>query len=238
MPRTESPKKHVLQALHFGAVEPECSKSGHQIENTYPLQCILYTASNKRLGVHKMRRCLDREYGIKISAGRIYRLMKGMALPKMSTATPAYKPAEKTDESSCVNHVKQNFKTDKPNLVWVSDITYIKVSGRFYYICVIIDIFSRKVIAWELGSKIDTDLVIRTLQKACQVRKPTKDLIFHSDRGCQYTSSKFRKLLDDLGIVQSFSAKGYPYDNAVSESFSNTLRKRNCIDTLILLLRI
>jgi transposase InsO family protein len=118
--------------------------------------------------------------------------MKGMTLPKMSTATPAYKPVDKTDKANCVNHIKQNFKTDKPNLVWVSDITYIKVSGRFYYICVIIDIFSRKVIAWELGSKIDTGLVIRTLQKAYKIRKPSKDLIFHSDRGCQYTSSHFR----------------------------------------------
>ena len=215
----------VQRSTYYKHFTSEQSNRSIQNQDIRSKILTIYTASNKRLGVHKIRRCLEREYGIKISAGRIYRLMKGMTLPKMSTSTPAYKPAEKTDESSCVNHVKQNFKTDKPNLVWVSDITYIKVSGRFYYICVIIDIFSRKVIAWELGSKIDTDLVIRTLQKAYQTRKPSKDLIFHSDRGCQYTSSKFRKLIDDLGIVQSFSAKGYPYDNAVSESFFKYLKK-------------
>lgn len=189
----------------------------------------IYTASNKRLGVLKIRRCLDREYGIHISQGRIYRLMKNMNLPKMSTAKPSAKPANKHQEGLCPNVIKQNFSTAKPNLVWVSDITFVKVNGRFAYVCVIIDLFSRKVISWQVSNKIDTDLVISTFQKAYSLRKPPNQLIFHSDRGCQYTSSNFRKLLDNLGVVQSFSAKGYPYDNAVSESFFKYLKKEELL---------
>lgn len=185
----------------------------------------IYTASNKRLGVHKIRRCLDREYGINISVGRIYRLMKNMNLPKMSTIKPPYKSDKNTNEECYTNVIKQNFKTEKPNLVWVSDITYVKASGRFYYVCVIIDLFSRKVVAWNISNKIDTELVIQTFLKAYSSRKPPKELIFHSDRGRQYTSNKFKKTLDDLSVVQSFSAKGYPYDNAVSESFFKYLKK-------------
>lgn len=150
--------------------------------------------------------------------------MKSMNLPKMSTVRPKY-ITQKTDNSGEFhNEVKQNFTVPKPNLVWVSDITYIKVNGMFYYVCVIIDLFSRKVIAYSVNKKIDSDLVIETFKKAYAGRKSPSNLIFHSDRGSQYTSRKFRKLLDDLNVIQSFSAKGYPYDNAVAESFFKFLK--------------
>ena len=176
------------------------------------------------MGVYKICKRLEVEYGIYISTGRVYRLMKSMKLPKMSTAKPVFKTVKADDSLPCPNALNQNFNTDKPNLVWVSDITYIKVSGKFMYLCVIIDLFSRKLISYCVSRKIDTALVIKTLQAAIAKRKPTNSLIFHSDRGCQYTSKKFRDVLDSLNIVQSFSAKGYPYDNAVAESFFKFLK--------------
>lgn len=150
--------------------------------------------------------------------------MKSMNLPKMSTVRPKYITQKTDDSGKFHNEVKQNFTVPKPNLVWVSDITYIKVNGMFYYVCVIIDLFSRKVIAYSVKKKIDSDLVIETFKKAYAGRKSPSNLIFHSDRGSQYTSRKFRKLLDDLNVIQSFSAKGYPYDNAVAESFFKFLK--------------
>lgn len=150
--------------------------------------------------------------------------MKSMNLPKMSTVKPKFIYSKKEDSSVCNNKLKQNFTTDKPNLVWVSDITYVKVNGSFYYICVIIDLFSRKVISYSVSNKIDTKLVINTFNKAFISRNRPKNLIFHSDRGCQYTSKEFRKFLENCNIIQSFSAKGYPYDNAVAESFFKFLK--------------
>lgn len=150
--------------------------------------------------------------------------MKNMNLPKKSTSKPKFIYAHKDNSDVCVNRLKQNFTTDKPNLVWVSDITYVKVNGSFYYICVIIDLFSRKVISYCVSNKIDAKLVINTFKKAFSSRNCPQSLIFHSDRGSQYTSKEFRKLLDKCNVIQSFSAKGYPYDNAVAESFFKFLK--------------
>lgn len=184
----------------------------------------IYSASKKRLGAYKICYLLGVEYGIYISVGRVYRLMKSMNLPKMSTIKPKFICSKKASSFSYHNEVKQNFTTDKPNIVWVSDITYVKVNNSFYYICVIIDLFSRKVISYLASNKINENLVMDTFHKAFSIRNRPKNLIFHSDRGCQYTSQNFRKLLEQCNVIQSFSAKGYPYDNAVAESFFKFLK--------------
>lgn len=89
------------------------------------------------------------------------------------------------------------------------------------------DLFSRKIIGWSLSSKHDTALIIAAFHKAYQSRNISYGLIFHSDQGAEYTASSFRKLLDANNIVQSFSKKGYPFDNACCESFFKFLKK-NC----------
>lgn len=185
---------------------------------------VLYSKSNKRFGAYKIRQRLLCEYGISISVGRVYRLMKSMNLPKMSTVKPKsnYKTAD--DTPACENVLKQQFDTKSPNLVWVSDITFVKVAGRFCYVCVVIDLFSRKIISYKVSHKINTQLVIDTFLCAYRNRGYPDSVMFHSDRGCQYTSKEFRKLLDSLNFVQSFSAKGHPYDNAVAESFFKFLK--------------
>lgn len=184
----------------------------------------IYSASKKRLGAYKICYLLGVEYGIYISVGRVYRLMKSMNLPKMSTIKPKFIHSKNDNSASFNNEVNQQFTTDKPNLVWVSDITYIKVNGSFYYICVIIDLFSRKVISYTVSKNIDGNLVSDTFKRAFAARNYPENLIFHSDRGSQYTSKQFRKLLDCCNVIQSFSAKGYPYDNAVAESFFKFLK--------------
>ena len=149
--------------------------------------------------------------------------MKSMNLPKMSTVKPFIK--NKVDNSiPCTNVVNQKFTVSQPNLVWVSDITYVKVNSMNHYICVIIDLFSRKVVHYQTSSNIDAKLVCDTFKKAYNKRNCPRNLIFHSDRGSQYTAKDFRQLLDRVNVVQSFSAKGYPYENAVAESFFKFLK--------------
>lgn len=172
-----------------------------------------------------MKNCLNREYRINISTQRIYRLMKGMKPPKMSTAKPFYPKHKAASDEQCPNILKQRFAPSEPNKVWVCDFTYLRAAGRFYYLCVILDLFSRKVIAYKLSPSLNTRLAIETLDMAVASRNVSKDVIFHSDRGCQLTSEAFRKHLDALNIVQSFSAKGHPYDNAVMECFFKYLKK-------------
>lgn len=148
-----------------------------------------------------------------------------MNLPKMSTVKPFKHKSKTTSNGECKNILSQNFNQSAPNKVWVSDFTYIKAAGRFYYLCVILDLFSRKVIAYKLSNKIDTKLAIDTVNLAVAARAKSKGIIFHTDRGSQYTATEFRKHLDNLNMIQSFSAKGHPYDNAVIECFFKYLKK-------------
>ena len=151
--------------------------------------------------------------------------MKAMNLPKMSTVKPFQKKSKTASDEECKNILNQKFNPQEPNKVWVCDFTYIRVCGRYYYLCAIIDLFSRKVIAYKLSNRIDTQLAIDTVYLAVASRGKSNGIIFHSDRGCQFTSSKFRKHLDNLNIIQSFSSKGHPYDNAVIECFFKYLKK-------------
>jgi len=188
----------------------------------------IYADYDKRLGAYKIAHILQRDYGIKISVGRVYRLMKNLKLPRMSTDRPFQNYKHKENAKDCPNHLHQNFNPKAPNTVWVSDFTYIKVNGKWHYLCIIMDLFSRKIIAWNVSSNPNGELIKSTFQKAYTVRKFPKGLMFHSDRGTQYTATSFRKFLDSIGVVQSFSKKGYPFDNACCESFSRYLKREEC----------
>lgn len=185
---------------------------------------LIYAQHNKRLGAYKIKYVLERDYGIKISVGRVYRLMKTLDLPKMSTVKPP-KSKNEVNNEKYEDNLKREFTQKAPNLVWVSDITYLKANGKWYYLCVIMDLFSRKIISWELSTRATTELVISALKKAHKNRNPDDGLIFHSDRGAQYTSKSFKQLLDSLNIVQSCSNKGVPFDNACCECFFKYLKK-------------
>ena len=125
------------------------------------------------------------------------------------------------------NKLKRKFFTDAPNKVWVSDITYAKVGMDFLYLCVIIDLFSRKVVGYSISEYINTALITEAFQSAFTSRNHPTNLIFHSDQGTQYTSFEFRMLLKHSGVKQSFSAPGCPYDNAVVESFFASIKKED-----------
>lgn len=117
------------------------------------------------------------------------------------------------------NLLDRNFSVARPDEVYVSDITYIWSAEGWLYLAVVIDLFSREVVGWSLSRNIDRNLVIGALNMAILRRRPAPGLIFHSDRGSQYCSHDFRKLLDKYGIASSMSRKGDCWDNAVCESF-------------------
>ena len=138
----------------------------------------------------------------------------------MATDKP-FRNYRQKETGNCTNHLHQDFNQKCPNIVWVSDFTYIKVAGKWYYLCIVMDLFSHKVISWNISSKPDVDLVMSAFRKAYDKRKHPEGLMFHSD----YTAFTFRQLLDSLNIVQSFSKKGYPFDNACCECFFKYLKK-------------
>ena len=121
--------------------------------------------------------------------------------------------------------VQQQFDVFLPNRVWVSDITQYRFNQQNYYICAILDLFSRKIIGYRVSKSYGTQLLTKTFKQAYAARQPANGLVFHSDRGGQYISKTFRTLLDKHEVVQSLSRPGKPHDNAVMESFFSYLKK-------------
>ncbi len=136
----------------------------------------------------------------------------------------------------CCNILAQNFNQPAPNLVWVCDFTYIRVAGSFYYVCAVLDLFSRKFVAYNVSSIFDTQLTIDTLNTALNAGGDVFGLMFHADLCWQFTAKRFRQYLDSLNIVQSFSAKGHLYDNAVMKYFFKYLKKKKPTYVITLLL--
>ncbi len=123
------------------------------------------------------------------------------------------------------NRLERDFEAKAPNQVWAGDITYVWTREGWLYLAVIIDLYSRKVVGWSMGRHLTSSLVCTALTMAWWSRRPQKgQLIHHSDRGVQYASRAFRKLLETHGIEGSMSRKGDCWDNAVVESFFGSLK--------------
>ena len=128
------------------------------------------------------------------------------------------------DEPIAPNRLAQAPKPTAPNQIWVADITYIQTGEHWLYVAAILDLYSRKIVGWAMGERIDTALVLKALGMAVLHRKPPSGLLFHSDRGVQYASKEYRCALADAGLVASMSRKANCYDNATMESFWSTLK--------------
>jgi transposase InsO family protein len=132
-----------------------------------------------------------------------------------------------TDSGHCdpiaPNLLQRHFSAPAPNRIWVADTTYLPVIGGFLFLVAIIDLFSRKVVGWSLGDRLDADLSAEALRRALAKRQPAAGLIFHSDRGVEFAANNIRQLLVEAQAVQSMSRKGNCWDNAVAESFFSTL---------------
>ena len=165
-----------------------------------------------------------RRRGINCNRKRIARLMNknGIAAKifrKYRNTTNSDHRREKSE-----NILDREFNRQRKNEVWTSDITYISTEEGWLYLAAVIDIYSRKVIGWQLDKRLDSGLVEKALQNALVERKAGRGIIFHSDQGIQYTSKSFRKILKDNGFIQSMSRKGNCYDNAITETFFHTLK--------------
>jgi putative transposase len=182
-----------------------------------PIVKRIFEDTKGRIGSIKIKALMELE-GHFISAQRVSRLMKELNL--VCVANKKYKRYNHTPKARYHRNIlDRNFDVDTPNKVWVSDITTVHVNYQPYYLCTILDLFSRKVVGYSIGNHQETSLIELAFKKAVGDRIPDKGLIFHSDQGMNYTSYRSRKLLRRNNVRQSFSAAGCPYDNAVSESF-------------------
>ena len=121
------------------------------------------------------------------------------------------------------NILDEQFNPDRPNAVWCSDITYIWTIDGFVYLTSIMDLFSRKIIAWTLSETLEVSCVIDTINKAKARRNIDQPLIIHSDRGSQYVAKEYKKATENM--QRSYSKKAFPWDNACIESFHSVIKR-------------
>ena len=183
----------------------------------------LFEQSRESLGSRRMVKTLRGE-GFKIGRYRVRTLMKHLGLVVKQRV--AYKVTTKRKYSDAVadNLLNQNFNPSAPNKIWAGDVTYLKTGEGWMYLAVVMDLCSRRIIGWHIDKHMTTALVSQALIKAYNVRQPGKGLVFHSDRGSQYTSSGYRKLLAGYGIRASMGDVGACWDNAVVERFFGSLK--------------
>ena len=210
---------------HHELRAPEKTQVELQDEILKPLITEIFEASNQLFGVRRMRAKL-KEKGYVVSERRIGRLMKELGLYVKKNG-PRLNSANDRQYQYYPNRLQRNFLTEAPNMVWVSDITYARVGHDFLYLCVVIDLYARKVISYAVSEYIDENLVTEAFESAYQSRSCPNGLLFHSDQGTQYTAFNFRKMLREYGVTQSFSAPGSPHDNAVIESFFASIKKED-----------
>lgn len=187
----------------------------------------IYDDSNKIFGAAKIATVM-KDNGYRISVEMVRKLMRDMGL--ISIRQDAKDLYDK-EQRRYKNYLNQQFTTTRPNEVWVSDITYFRFNNKNFYICVILDLFSRMVIAYKVGKANSTQLVRSTFQMAYMERKPVLPLTFHTDCGSNYQSKTFRLLLRLFGVTQSFSRAHIPYDNSVMESFFSNLKREELYRT-------
>lgn len=179
-----------------------------QSKETYGSPRIFHSLRRQgyRCGIHRVAR-LMRVTGIQAVQRRAFRVT---TVAGTQIAAP--------------NRLQQCFQVMIPNSIWTTDITYIATQEGWLYLAVMLDMYSRRVIGWSMQDRLTDDLVVAAFGAAWLNRRPQAGLIIHSDRGFQYSGQRFREVLVKHACIQSMSATGNCYDNAVTETFFHTLK--------------
>jgi len=183
----------------------------------------IWIQSRRAYGSLRLKKAL-RNMGYKVNQKRVVRLMHINGIKAFWKKKYRITTNSKHNKPVAENLLMRNFTAEGPNKIWLGDITYIRTKEGFLYLAVVMDMFSRMPVGYNMQNHSRTPLVVDAFQKAIDSRGAPKQLIFHSDQGSQYASDEFKKILKQYGVTQSMSRKGNCYDNAPMESFFHTLK--------------
>ena len=200
-----------------------------QLENAELREKIrqVWTENFSVYGVRKVWRQLLRE-GIEVARCTVARLMREMGLRGVVRGRTVRTTQPDVASTRPADLVKRDFTADRPNRLWVADLTYVATWIGFVYSAFVIDVFSRMIVGWRVSSSLRTDLALDALEQALHARRTTEQLVHHSDRGCQYLSIRYTDRLSEAGVEPSVGSVGDSYDNAMAESV-NALYKAELI---------
>ena len=186
----------------------------------------IYDGSHQTYGAVRIHDELRDEHEICVGRKRVARLMRqrgikgipGQGRKRRTTIPDGTAPP-------APDLVERDFRADRPNALWLADITYVPTLEGYLFLGVVMDMYSRKIVGWSMRDDLKADLVVDALAMAVTRRRPPAGLIHHSDRGSQYTSLAFGKTLRESGLVASMGSRGDAYDNAACESCISTLKR-------------
>ncbi len=181
-------------------------------------------------GVRKIWRQLRRE-GFDVARCAVARLMRAMRLAGVIRGKPVRTTVSDKTAPCPLDRVKRQFRAPAPNMLWVSDFTYVATWAGFVYVAFVIDTYARRIVGWRVSRSAHAGFVLDALEQALHDRRPARDagLVHHSDRGSQYVSIQYTERLAEAGIEPSVGSVGDSYDNALAETI-NGLYKAEVID--------
>ncbi|HTX52752.1 MAG TPA: IS3 family transposase [Candidatus Baltobacteraceae bacterium] len=184
----------------------------------------IYRRSKGRYGSPNIHAELKDDYDVHVGRKRVARLMRAEGLK--SIVAPNYVVTTIPDGAAATNEdlVKRQFKADGPDQLWVADATYVPTWAGTIYLAVVLDVWSHKIVGWAIEDHLRTELMLDALNMALAQRRP-KNVIHHSDHGCQYTSYAFGKRCQEMNVMPSMGTVGDAYDNAMAESVFASLEK-------------
>ena len=190
----------------------------------------IWRRSRRRYGAPRVSAALWRQ-GVAVNEKRVARLMAELGIAgicgqrKLRTTRrdPSHRPA--------ADLVERDFSAERPDELWVGDVTYIPTGEGWLFVASVLDVFSRRLVGWSIAEHLRTELCLDALAAAAATRGRARfaGTVFHSDKGCQYTSELFGRTCREMGIVQSMGSVGDSYDNAMAESLWSSL-KRELVD--------
>jgi putative transposase len=190
---------------------------------------VLWVANRKVYGAHKLWKAARRA-GHDIGRDQVARLMRELAIHGVSRRRTVFTTRPDPDAVRAPDLVNRNFTADRPDALWVTDLTYVPTRSGMGYVCFIVDAFSRRIVGWRVAANMKTTMVLDALEMARRSRggRRLTGLVTHSDAGSQFTSVRFTERLDEIGARPSIGTVADSFDNALAET-TNGLYKAECV---------
>lgn len=207
----------------YAWVKREASRRYHEDQRLLKMITKIFNNSGGRYGSPRVYKALKRRH-VSIGENRVARLMKEAGLQGRVVRVTRRMPGLKRFKAKGENILLDMAKPTGIDQVWVGDVTYLKVKGRWQYLATVMDLYSRRILGWSLSSTRTQELTMTALGYALRKRKGPKGVLFHTDRGIEYTAGEFQRMLSKAEFTHSVNRPGYCTDNAFMESFFHSLK--------------
>jgi putative transposase len=222
----------VAPSTYYGAARRRVVPSARATRDAVMMQIllVLWVANRKVYGAHKLWKAARRA-GHDIGRDQVARLMRQLGIEGVSRMRKkVFTTRPDPDAWRAPDLVNRDFTTDRPNALWVTDLTYVPTRSGMAYVCFIVDAFSRRIVGWRVAANMRTEMVLDALEMARTTRGARRlvGLVAHSDAGSQFTSVRFTERLDEIGARPSIGTAADSFDNALAET-TNGLYKAECV---------